>query len=257
MDVPFTRSFTQVIRLLGYTCLRNPVIWSLFAPFQGFTPDEISLIRSVLPYTMTSPERLQALIKAAHFIVKHDIPGDIVECGVWKGGSILCVAKTLKKLDSMDKCLYLYDTFTGMTKPQDVDISVTGESASLEFNKMKITDDSSRWSYSPLSLTKKIVYSSGYPENKVYFIKGKVEDTIPKNVPERISLLRLDTDWYESTLHELVHLFPRLSKGGVIIIDDYGYWLGARKAVDEYFSRNNIIMYLHKIDSTGRIGIKM
>jgi O-methyltransferase len=83
-----------------------------------------------------------------------------------------------------------------------------------------------------------------------------VEDTIPASVPEQIALLRLDTDWYESTKCELEILFPRLVKGGVIIIDDYGCWQGARKAVDEYFNKNNIAILLNRMDDTGRIGIK-
>ena len=69
--------------------------------------------------------------------------------------------------------------------------------------------------------------------------------------------MRLDTDWYESTKHELTHLFPLLSSGGVIIIDDYGHWQGAKKAVDEYFEENNIKILLNRIDYTGRVGIKL
>ena len=72
-------------------------------------------------------------------------------------------------------------------------------------------------------------------------------------MPERIALLRIDTDWYESTRHELVHLYPRLSPGGVLIIDDYGHWQGARKAVDEYFQAG---LFLNHIDYTGRLAIK-
>ncbi len=88
-------------------------------------------------------------------------------------------------------------------------------------------------------------------------IKGKVEETIPHDIPEKISILRLDTDWYESTYHELVHLYPRLVKGGVLIIDDYGHWQGARKAVDQYFQENNIPVLLNWIDYTGRVAVKI
>jgi O-methyltransferase len=80
---------------------------------------------------------------------------------------------------------------------------------------------------------------------------------LPEFAPECISLLRLDTDWYESTRHELIHLFSRISKGGVIIIDDYGHWKGAREAVDEYIRENNIKILLNRIDYTGRIGVKI
>lgn len=97
--------------------------------------------------------------------------------------------------------------------------------------------------------------STNYPAEMLVFIKGKVEDTIPKTMPKHIALLRLDTDWYESTKHELLHLYPLLSKSGVLIIDDYGYWAGSKKAVDEYFSKGE--MLLNRIDYTSRIAIKI
>jgi hypothetical protein len=83
-----------------------------------------------------------------------------------------------------------------------------------------------------------------------------VEETLPTHVPERIALLRLDTDWYESTHHELVHLFPLLSPGGILIVDDYGHWAGARKAVDDYLAANAPGLYLHRVDYTVRLAVK-
>lgn len=97
--------------------------------------------------------------------------------------------------------------------------------------------------------------ATGYPKDNIIFIKGKVEQTIPGTLPGKIALLRLDTDWYESTKHELNHLYPLLEKAGILIIDDYGAWQGARKAVDEYFSTNGPV-YLHRLDFTGRLVIK-
>ena len=83
-----------------------------------------------------------------------------------------------------------------------------------------------------------------------------VEDTIPNQAPKEIALLRLDTDWYESTLHELEHLYPRLVSGGVLIIDDYGHWRGAREAVDEYIDKHKLKLFLTRIDYTGRLCVK-
>ena len=100
-----------------------------------------------------------------------------------------------------------------------------------------------------MSLTK-------YPTEKIHFVKGKVEDTIPDKAPEKIAILRLDTDWYESTKHELEYLFPRLIEGGILIIDDYGHFEGSRIAVDEYLEKNNIHDFLHRIDYTGRLLVK-
>ena len=101
------------------------------------------------------------------------------------------------------------------------------------------------------------LYSTGYPKDKLIFVKGKVEDTIPGTLPEKIAILRLDTDWYESTYHELLHLYPLLSEKGFLIIDDYGYWQGAREAVEQYFKENNIKMFMNRLDMSARAGIKV
>jgi hypothetical protein len=100
--------------------------------------------------------------------------------------------------------------------------------------------------------------STGYPVEMLRFIAGRVEETIPARVPEQIAVLRLDTDWYNSTLHEMEYLFPQLSPGGVLIVDDYGWWRGSRQAVDEFFSRQESKMLLCRIDSDGaRMGVKL
>jgi O-methyltransferase len=112
------------------------------------------------------------------------------------------------------------------------------------------------WCNAPMEGVQNVMSKTGYDRDKIHFVQGKVEDTLPSNSPEKIALLRLDTDWYESTRHELIHLFPLLSIDGVIIIDDYGYWQGAKKAVDEYFEEHNIKILLNRIDETGRIAIK-
>ena len=212
---------------------------------------------AVKPYTMTSSLRVNALVNAVQYVVKNNIEGALVECGVWRGGSTMAMALALKRLGIEDREIFLYDTFSGMTEPKDIDISRNGVAAYKKFSETRISEDSSNWCYSPLEEVKKNVFSTGYPINKFHFIKGKVEDTIPKDIPREIALLRLDTDWYESTKHELIHLFSLLKVNGVLIIDDYGDWQGARRAVDEYFYENNVPILLNRIDSTGRIAIKM
>lgn len=243
----------KILRKLGYEIHRYTNKFP-----DDFNEKEMEVIESVKPFTLTSIERCFALIQAVNYIIKNKIDGDIVECGVWKGGSVMAVAKTLLALKSYDKKLYLFDTFEGMSKPTEFDVSYSDRHIAVkEFENLKINDSSSNWSRIELDEVMSNVFSTGYNKEKFHFIKGKVEDTIPKFSPEKISILRLDTDWYESTRHELIHLFPRLVKGGVIIIDDYGFWKGAKKAVDEYFEENNIGILLNRIDSTGRIGIKI
>lgn len=225
----------------------------------GFPPDfddaTVSLIQSVRPFTGTTKERVFALLESVEYIVKHNIPGDIVECGVGRGGSMMAVAQTLKNIGASRK-IYLFDTFEGMTEPTDVDKDFRGKSASEIFRKeYKNTDNN--WCLSSLDEVKRNLWDTGYDKNQIVFVKGKVEDTIPAYAPDQISLLRLDTDWYESTYHELVHLYSRLSVGGVLIIDDYGHWEGAKKAVDQFIDENQLKVLLNRIDYTGRICVKI
>ena len=207
----------------------------------------------VKPFTMTSPERIFALCEAVRYIVANNIPGDIVECGVWKGGSMMAVADTLLSLNQETKHLYLFDTFEGMTDPSENDLDFRGVKATKLMKE--IQEKGSGWCSAQINEVKAAMNSVGYDENKIHLVEGRVEDTIPDQSPSTIALLRLDTDWYDSTRHELIHLFPRISPGGVIIIDDYGYWQGARKAVDEYIKENKISLLLNRIDFTGRIGV--
>ena len=247
-----------LIRRLGFDLVRytgGPLHTAVILP-PDFDEDTIDIIRTVRPYTMTSVERLFSLIQAVKYVVQANISGSIVECGVWQGGSMMAVAHTLKRLGTDNIDLYMFDTYEGMTRPTEVDINYAGKPASIEFERTKGTSDSCTWCYAPIEQVQHNMGSTGYDMDRVKLIKGKVEDTIPDLAPSQISLLRLDTDWYESTRHELIHLFPRLSVGGVLIVDDYGHWQGSRKATDEYFAQNNIILLLNRIDYTGRIAVK-
>jgi O-methyltransferase len=201
---------------------------------------------------MTSPERIYALIQAVRYVSTNGIAGAIVECGVWKGGSMAAAAKTLIQMQDVSRDLYLFDTFEGMSEPTANDVDYSGKRADevmLENANFKCED-------APLERVKEVLYGTGYSKGKIHFVQGKVEETIPAGAPQAIALLRLDTDWYESTRHELVHLFPRLAKNGVIIIDDYGHWKGSQRACDEYFTENQIPILLNRIDYTGRIALK-
>jgi hypothetical protein len=205
------------------------------------------------PYTLTTAQEMYALHNAARHIVRTNLPGSIVECGVWKGGSAMICALTLLDLDRSDRDLYLYDTYEGMSAPTDKDVTHTGETAAEIGSRFE--GHGQKWTYAPYEEVQAAVLSTSYPKERVHFVKGKVEDTIPATIPESIALLRLDTDFYESTYHELTHLYPLLAPGGILIIDDYDYWRGSREATDQYFAENDIQMLLHRMD-VGRIGIK-
>ena len=222
-----------------------------------FNELEIRIFRAVEEFTMTTPDSIQAIIQAVKYILINKIDGGFVECGVWKGGSIMAMALALKELGDTRREIYLYDTFSGMTTPTHIDVSYDGRSAQKIHHHNKMSNNHAGLLCSSLEEVKSNVYSTGYPNDRFHFIKGKVEDTLPENTPEKIALLRLDTDWYESTKHELTHLFPLLSHKGVIIIDDYGYWQGAKKAVDEHILENELCILLNRIDDSCRIGLKV
>jgi hypothetical protein len=199
---------------------------------------------------MTTPERVSALIASISYIVDSRIPGDIVECGVWRGGSMMAAALALDAVDEHDRDLYLFDTFEGMTPPTDQDIRYDGTAAS-DIAETR----GSAWCLADLADVRTNMESVAYAGGEVHFIKGRVEETIPRQAPAELALLRLDTDFYESTRHGMEHLFPRLAPGGVLIIDDYGYWEGARKAVDEYFQQQGMHPFIARVDSACRLVI--
>ena len=226
---------------------------------QSFPPDfdslSVEIITKVANFTATSQERIFSLHEAVKYIVANQIEGDIVECGVYRGGSMMTVAYTLMSMQTINRDLYLYDTFEGMTTPESVDRDCYGKTASDQLQSTNKLSQESIWCYSSLKDVEEAMGLTKYPTDKLHFIKGRVEDTLPNQAPKKIALLRLDTDWYQSTYHSLVHLFPLLTQGSVIIIDDYGHWQGARQAVDNYLKENNIKILLNRIDYTGRIGI--
>ena len=209
------------------------------------------LYKKVKDYTLVPVERCFVLYQTVQYIIKNNIEGDFVECGVWKGGSSMLMAYTLQDAGISNRKIYLYDTFEGMTKPGEMD----GPEEKDQWEQGKVTDTLNNMCYSPIEEAKANMDKTGYPAENIIIVKGRVEDTIPRTISSKISLLRLDTDWYESTKHELVHLFPLLEKNGVLIVDDYGAWQGARKATDEYFNKIPNT-FLGRVDYTGRIVIK-
>ncbi len=220
-----------------------------------------AVIDQARPYTMTSVERLVATMDAVGYVTQRGIRGDFVECGVWRGGSVLAMILTLQHLGVQDRDLYLYDTFEGMTAPGEHDTSQFDEPALKTWSRARAAGQTA-WDYFfrsddfGVEHVRQLLLGTGYPPERIHFEVGPVERTLPKQAPEGIALLRLDTDWYESTKHELVHLYPRLADGGVLIIDDYGHWEGCRRAVDEYFSQLAPRPLLGRIDYTGRLAIK-
>lgn len=250
------KSIKSLINKFGFDLIKirySPKVKNIPVDFE---PPVIDIIHKVKPFTMTSPERISSLYHAVRYILKENIQGDIVECGVWKGGSMMAAMMVLVEKNTLDRNFFLYDTFEGMSAPTAADRSYTGQTAAELMESSSQSDQGSIWCYSSLEEVKENIKGTGYPLERVTFVKGKVEDTLPGILPGTIALLRLDTDFYESTLQELRYLFPLLIHGGVLIIDDYGHWEGARKAVDEYMAGNHVQILLNRIDYSGRIAIK-
>lgn len=224
--------------------------WTVRRPYPpDFDADLIDIVERSSPFTVTSRERLAAMVAAVEHVVQARLPGAIVECGVWKGGSMIAAAHALLRLGVRDRDLYLFDTFDGMVEPGAVDVEAVSDRAAAD-----ALEEINAWCRVTLEEVRANVLATGYPADRVHLIAGRVEDTVPAHAPDEIALLRLDTDWYESTAHELRHLYPRLCPGGILLVDDYGAWLGARKAVDEYFREDP--PFLHRVDDTARLVIK-
>jgi len=213
------------------------------------------------PYSMVGKEALYSLYQAVKYVLSREIPGDIVECGVWRGGGSLLAGLALKRFrkeseeaPSRDRRVWLYDTFEGMTAPIDADVDIGGGSARAYIEKY---GDDGKWCYSDEDEVRMNLVAGGLSPEEFVLVKGDVLDTLDRESPRQISVLRLDTDWYESTKKELEVLYPLLSPGGVLIIDDYGHWQGARKAVDEYFETQAKPIFLQRTTYAVRTGVKI
>ncbi len=144
--------------------------------------DDLSgrIFQSVRAFTATSPERVYALVEAVKYVTRGGIDGALVECGVWKGGSVMAMTLTLKELGDEEREIYLYDTFSGMAPPSDSDISYRGKPAKPTFCTSRISDETSQWYLSPIEDVSNNVLSTGYPKEKFHFAKGKVKTRFPE-----------------------------------------------------------------------------
>lgn len=215
-----------------------------------------NLINLISNYSMTPKIRIFNLLQALRYLKNKKIPGDYVECGVWKGGNILLLKKFLETEDLHQRNIYAYDTFEGMTKPDENDFEISNNDFATKLLKKDKSKKTNVWGICSLEEVKKNISKHVKNLNNINFIKGPVENTLNenKNTPEKISLLRLDTDWYQSTKKELEVLYEKVESGGIIIIDDYGHWGGSKKAVDEFFS--NKFVWMHYVDYACRLIIK-
>jgi hypothetical protein len=212
------------------------------------------VISNAKQYSMTPTSRMWALIQSVEYTNQNSIQGDFVECGVWKGGNLILLS-AIQEQSGTSRTIYGFDTFTGTVEPRDLDVDFLGKSAAEELsNSEKIDGKFSIHAFASLGLVNHILSENN--SKNVRLVQGDVAETLLniENLPKKIAILRLDTDWYESTKVELEVLYPLLEPGGVLIIDDYGHYEGARKAVDEYFKDEK--PWMHYIDYSCRLIIK-
>jgi hypothetical protein len=246
-----SRSLKELMAASGYALIERPPPVPVDI---GHDAEAADIIGACTPFTMTSPERMYALIQSARHVALSGVHGSIVECGVWRGGSSMVAAKTLVSMGNTDREIYLYDTFAGMPQPTGLDVDQRAVPAAKLWSSSQ-REGYNAWCYAPLEEVRSNMESTGYPMDRVFFVKGKVEETIPGTVPEAVAILRIDTDWYESYRHILAHLYARLSPGGLLFLDDYGGWQGARRAVDDFLATLPKPPLLHRIDGSLRVAV--
>ncbi|HVI07959.1 MAG TPA: TylF/MycF/NovP-related O-methyltransferase [Candidatus Binatia bacterium] len=219
------------------------VLRAATAGWDRISPSEFaSLHRQVRRHTMCSNARLRGLHRAIRYVVSREIPGDVVECGCARGGSAALMGLTLQRLHARRK-LWLFDTFEGLPAPtaHDPDFEV----ADLFTGTCIGTLEEVRDMFRRLGIA-----------NNVEFVKGLFQQTLPAAPIARIAVLHIDGDWYDSVKACLDTLYDKVVPGGVIQLDDFGYWQGARKAVEEFFLERSIQAPLKRLDYSGRSFIK-
>lgn len=241
------RAAKTVAHRAGYTLARR-----IPEAEHPYGPSINRIYRTVETFTMAPLNRTAGLLAAVDYTETAELHAAVVECGVWRGGSMMAVALRLMELSATPRDLFLCDTFEGMTKPTAVDVSIRGNSKLDDWNR----DPAAAQEGAAVSLeaVQENMRRTGYDETRIHYLKGPVEQTLPGPIPDKISILRLDTDWYESTKHELETLWDRVLPGGVVIVDDYGEFEGARKAVDEFFAGSPVM--LTPLDYTARLIVK-
>lgn len=195
------------------------------------------LVHQVMHYSLVGSSGLEATYDAAACVIAGRIPGDFVECGVAQGGCSALMA-TLAKADVTPRQMWLFDSFQGLPDPTKEDFGETGQATGQHIRPLPRgsclgTKD---------EVQKLLFTQFGLSPESVFLVEGWFQDTLPvyKNRIERIGVLRIDGDWYDSTLCCLCNLYDRVSAGGYIIIDDYGTCFGCKKAVHEFLDSRGI-----------------
>jgi hypothetical protein len=236
--------FKEIVRRSSDPALiADTVIRTLVRAWDLVSPTEFSVLyRQIRSRTMCSNARLRALHRAVKYVIQNDVKGDLVECGCARGGSAALMALSQRRVGGR-RPLWIFDTFEGLPAPteDDPDYEIAGlftgtcqgtvEEVQNLFNRLEVAEE-------------------------VHLIKGLFQDTLPCSEVRQIALLHIDGDWYASVKTCLENLYDKVTPGGIIQFDDYGYWKGARKAVDEFLQKRGIRAPMRRIDYSGRLLLK-
>ena len=192
-------------------------------------------------HTMIGMKRLDNIQMCAENIIKENIPGDFFETGTWRGGSVIFMRAILKAYGITNRNVYVADSFEGLPQPSP---ELYPQDSGDEHHKIDFLSVS-------LETVKSNFERYGLLDEQVKFLKGWFSDTLPSAPVEQIALLRLDGDMYESTMDGLTNLYPKLSIGGYIIIDDYKAVPACKPAVDDYRQSHGITESIMDIDWAG------
>jgi O-methyltransferase len=202
------------------------------------------VVEKYKPYSLLGVARFWNIYESMQHIARAKIPGDVIECGVFLGGAIAAAIDMASALGVTQKTFWLSDTFEGFTKPAS-EKKISGEIVSFGRHP------------NFRHIVEKTLSLADRGQNKIELLPGAVEDTLPNWSGGPLALVRLDTDYYESTRVELEALYPKLSNGGVLIVDDYGEFDGVRRAVDEYFTVPGRVCAFSRVDYSCRTGVKL
>jgi O-methyltransferase len=221
-----------------------------FSSDSRLSESEKEIYSKVANRTMTNANSIANLVAATKYVNSANLPGAFVECGVWRGGSAMAFCLSCLEQGVKNRELFLFDTYEGFSQVDDVDFEISNGKKAFDLLK----SDRNYFCNANLEDVKVGINETEYPSDRIHYLVGDVVNTNLAMLPKEIAILRLDTDYYESTKWELENLFPLLVPGGVLIIDDYDHWNGCRQACDEYFLDKNSVFLIQM--QYGRIMIK-
>jgi O-methyltransferase len=191
--------------------------------------------------TMVSQARLDNLQSCVEDVLQKGVPGDLIETGVWRGGASILMRAVLKAYGDADRTVWVADSFEGLPPPDPEKYPQDAGDIHHTFEQLAVSQEEVAHNFALYDLL----------DDQVKFLKGWFRDTLPTAPIEKLAVMRLDGDMYESTMDALVNLYPKLSVGGYVIIDDYGHLPNCRKAVHDFREQNNITDEITQVDWTG------